>query len=444
MQLFFLTFSILLTLMLQAADGKVTAGTVTIGGPSHAAAQQGDDHRWKFLGKFGYTIGTGRYEMRLRLQDDKEDKLAPMPDLEVFLDEEWPRADSIAPCNRALEVPARKSHTMLEVGRFGEWGPWTEGAVYQKVRPHIWYFALSDCRDRFAGGILDSNRTSHTMDYEIRWRQFDDSQFSLEMRYMPLATAIALCGLTALFLRFASKARSFQRSLGQLHPVVYVLGFAMALEWISQVLHLIHLRGYSKDGIGFQRIDMLAEVVFMLSQVASASLLIAISQGYTLLGSKSLGAMDMISPIASIVFLLHVVLVAIAKLQGEQSCKYHENEGLVGWILLSIRFSLFAWFRSGVKMLRLTGGFRLAQFLKSFELAGSVYFLAFPVLFLIVQVFAPYLQHPILQTGLLAMQTASWIWLASLFVSRGSFFEVSELSASLLPGGALWQKSKMY
>lgn len=27
--------------------------------------------------------------------------------------------------------------------------------------------------------------------------------------------------------------------------------------------------------------------------------------------------------------------------------KYHENEGLVGWILLSIRLSLFAWFRSG-------------------------------------------------------------------------------------------------
>ena len=27
--------------------------------------------------------------------------------------------------------------------------------------------------------------------------------------------------------------------------------------------------------------------------------------------------------------------------------KYHENEGLVGWILLSVRLSLFAWFRSG-------------------------------------------------------------------------------------------------
>ena len=30
-----------------------------------------------------------------------------------------------------------------------------------------------------------------------------------------------------------------------------------------------------------------------------------------------------------------------------QDFKYHEHEGLVGWILLCVRLSLFAWFRSG-------------------------------------------------------------------------------------------------
>ena len=32
---------------------------------------------------------------------------------------------------------------------------------------------------------------------------------------------------------------------------------------------------------------------------------------------------------------------------GAEDFKYHENEGLVGWILLTARLSLFAWFRSG-------------------------------------------------------------------------------------------------
>eukprot|EP00435_Cladocopium_sp_Y103_P049037 s992_g14.t1 len=36
-----------------------------------------------------------------------------------------------------------------------------------------------------------------------------------------------------------------------------------------------------------------------------------------------------------------------------------------------------------------------------FEVVGSAYFLAFPTIFVLVQVLAPYLQHPVLQTALL-------------------------------------------
>eukprot|EP00933_Yihiella_yeosuensis_P060172 TRINITY_DN6229_c1_g1_i1.p1 TRINITY_DN6229_c1_g1~~TRINITY_DN6229_c1_g1_i1.p1 ORF type:complete len:454 (+),score=67.94 TRINITY_DN6229_c1_g1_i1:85-1446(+) len=416
------------------AHGKLHQGTLTLGGSRTALAanEEGVADRWHFLGKFGYAIGTGRYEIRLKLQGEDAEE-APAPDLDVFLDEEWPRAASLPPCRRAAELPARKSHPLLEVGRDGEWGPWNGGALYQNVRPHIWYFALSDCRDRY--GMSNFNETNYAIDYEIRWRQFDDSELSLEMRYMPTATAVALAILTALFVRFAKKGQRMQRGLGQLHPMVYALGLAMALQWASQALHLCHLWAYSRDGVGHVVTDMLAEVLFMLSQVASASFLIAIAQGYTLVRSK-LDEVELLGPVVSVVALLHVTLVAIGKLQGEASCKYHENEGLVGWILLSIRISLFAWFRTGVQNLRSVSGFKLQSFLKRFELAGSAYFLAFPILFLIVQVLAPYLQHPILQSGLLIMQTSSWFWLADLFVTRGSFFEVSELSSSLLPGGA--------
>eukprot|EP00435_Cladocopium_sp_Y103_P015075 s2113_g3.t1 len=79
--------------------------------------------------------------------------------------------------------------------------------------------------------------------------------------------------------------------------------------------------------------------------VGAASLLIAIAQGYSLL-SSSLSEVELLVPVVAVVSVLHVALVACGKLQTEDF-KYHENEGLVGWILLSVRLSLFAWFRSG-------------------------------------------------------------------------------------------------
>ncbi|CAK9036625.1 unnamed protein product [Durusdinium trenchii] len=322
---------------------------------------------------------------------------------------------------------------MLSPGQFGIWGPWEVGMLYQTVRSHIWYFALSDCPDELLLSMPGNKNFSYTVDYEIRWRQFDDSELSMEMRYMPMATVLALLILSAMACWFAAKSQSLRRTVGKLHPVVRSLLLAMGLQWTSQALHLLHLLDYQKDGRGLQLADGLAEVLFMLSQVGAASLLIAIAQGYSLVRSK-LGEVELLVPVVVVVTVLHVALVAIGKMQSEDY-KYHENEGLVGWILLLVRLSLFVWFRSGIHQLRATGGMKLQSFLQMFEIVGSAYFLAFPTIFVLVQVLAPYLQHPVLQTTLLAVQTASWLWLADLFLSkRGSYFEISELGASMLPG----------
>jgi len=103
-------------------------------------------------------------------------------------------------------------------------------------------------------------------------------------------------------------------------------------------------------------------------------------------------------------------------------------------VLLAARLALFGLFTKGVMELKLTAGLRLQSFLRRFQFAGSAYLLSYPMLFLVVQGFAPYLRHPLLQIGLLTAQTCSAFWLASLFLSKGSFYEVSTLSDSLLPG----------
>jgi len=171
----------------------------------------------------------------------------------------------------------------------------------------------------------------------------------------------------------------------------------------------------------------------MLSQVLQTTLLIAIAMGYTLLPSTQ-NSMMVVKLLVASSLIIHAVLVSFGNMQEESASKYHENEGAVGWVLLTVRLMLFAWFLVSTQASQNASGPKLQSFLQRFRIAGSMYFLAYPLLFVIVQIFAAYLQHPIMQIGLLAMQTISNVCLSKLFLSRGAYFEVSSLGSSFLPG----------
>jgi len=418
-----------LLLLLPFAEAKVEFGTARLGGGDGEAL-------WHYTGKFGYAVGAGSYDVRLRLRAPPSE--VTTVNLEVYLDEDWSRAERLSPCRRAVQAPARKTMVLRATG--GEWSVWTGGTLEQSVRSHIWYFALSKC----TGGHMASNATIE-VDYELRSLQFDSSELSVELRYMPAATVLSVLCLTGYLLRFGVQCWRFQQSVGMVHPVIRALAGAVLLQWTAQVLHLSHLLAYERDGIGFPSQEVTADMLFMLSQVVSATLLIVIAQGYTLLQAKE-AELSAIKPVAALVALLHMVLVGHGKMQGDHSQKHHENEGIVGWALLLVRLLLFVWFAIGVRVLKQKGGFRLQHFLNRFMFAGSLYFLSYPAIFLLVQAFAPYMRHPILTIALVAMQTASSFWLSDLFFSRGAYYEVSSLSGSLLPGGtggsspASWKK----
>jgi len=254
------------------------------------------------------------------------------------------------------------------------------------------------------------------------------------MMYMPAVSFFAFVCLTAFLGAFAARCCNFERSSGALHPVIRVLAVAVVLQWAAEAFNTFNLFSYRKTGLSLPLADGLAEVCFVLSQVVNSTLLIAIAHGYTLRHSN-FGQSSLLRPTAIVLAVLHVLMVGFDKVQGDSSDKHHENEGLVGWAILLARVLLYAWFLAGVQAMRERAGLKLQNFLQRFQLAGSAYFLAHPVIFVVVQALAPYLQHPIMEVGMLTMQTASAVWLADLFLSRGAYFEVSHLSASLLPGG---------
>lgn len=401
---------------LAGADGKLQTGTVLL-------AADGDG-QWQFLSKFGYAIGTGSYDLRLRLRPSASGTVLPRVDLDVYLDEEWDRARSLPVCRRSAEAPSRIKHHRVGLGGAGHWGPWQSSTVHQAVRTHIWYFALSDC---------SGPRPAYSLDYEVRFLQFDGSELSFEHRLLPAVDLAALALLTGFAWRLAGKCGAMRRRTGSLHPVVQGLGAAVALQWLAQALHVLHLWTLRWDGVGLGRCDALSGVLFMLSQVTSGTLVLAISRGYTLLPSRA-GEWRRLRPLAAALATLHVLLVCLGRLQGETADTHHEHSGSLGAALLLARVLLQAWFVGGVRELRAKGGFRLAPFVDRFQLAGSAYLLAFPAIWAVAQLLAQYLRHLVMHVGLLGMQTAAAFWLAELFLSRGGYFEVSELSAPLLPG----------
>jgi hypothetical protein len=346
-----------------------------------------------------------------------------------YLDEQWLDVEALEnDCDRAKKARKTKS---IELSPSGNWSEWERGSVRQTMRPHIWYYALSDCN-----GTL--RNSTHRIKWEMQFEQEGGSEFSVEMRWMLPANIIFLAGFTLFFRVFFQGARQFARSAGSTHPVIWTLCGTMAVQYLAQVLHTVHLWRYRSNGSGIKAFEVISEVLFMFSQVSQASLLIIIALGYTLLQSK-LGELDLVIPASFLAALVHMLLVGFGKLQDDESYKYHENEGVPGWILLVMRLLLLIWFLWAVQS---TGNaaknnVQLRAFLTQFRAVGSLYFLAYPAIFMVTKCFAPYIQHGVMAIGLMCMQLGSNVWLAALFLTRGRYFRVSTLSMSELPCGRI-------
>lgn len=390
----------------------VTRGVVNIGGDSV------EDH-WQFLAKFGYGLGRSTWQFKARVKSDSPLQNKVPVRLEYAVDDKWIEATKSATPKCSFPI-ASKDFRALDLGT--EWAS-GHGGITHNVRSHIWYFGVSRCGRANVTEPVE-------IEYELVFRQPDGSELGVELRLMPGAVLLAVLCLSGFLIHFAVRCQRFMQSAGTLPPVIVALAVSVLLQWAAQVLHLYHLEVHEKAGISESFSETLADMLFMLSQVASCTLLLAIAEGYTINGNDARSS----APVAAIVAALHVMLVGHGKLQGEHANAHHGMEGGAGVGILAMRLVLFVVFSLRLKALSQTGGFRLEGFLKQFRVAGSVYLLSFPAIYLIGALFAPYLRFPVIHVGQVCFQSASALWLADLFLSRGAYFQVSNLSSSLLPG----------
>jgi len=400
------------------ARAKVQTGRISLGGVYKG-------NRWKYASKFGYGLGSGRYSFRVQLHSPKSIVDTTQIHLNVFLDEDWEKVEARDDLCTRHDL-ARETQDLM-VDKAGEWGTWVNGSLHQSVRPHIWYFAVHDCDNAL-------QNFTHRLKFEFHANQEDASEFSIEMQHMLSINLFGLFGFSVFGYVFVTTARAFFKS-SSVHPIVWSLSVAIVFQYLAQLCHTWHLWRYGGDGQGLKGLEVLSEIMFMLSQVIQTSLLILIALGYTLLQSK-IGELDLMIPMCFMVAVIHIMLVGFGKIQDDASYKYHENEGGVGWVLLVMRLLLYLWFLWAVRSTAAEGGMKLQQFCRQFQAAGSVYFLAYPVIFLVTKQFAPYLQHGIMASSLMLMQMGSNFWLSALFLRKSDYWKVSTLNSSELPGGA--------
>lgn len=422
--------AVAMTQLLLPTEAKFQRGLVKLTGTVDSA------DNWQFVSKFGYSIGVGDYKVRYRLPEWTQGNLEMRPlfssaGFALILDEDWQKVQSMSSCN-SKNLETRRMHE-VPFWEPGMWSSWERGTVSQNIRPHIWYFGISKCNK-------DLTTIPLYLEYELHMTQGNGSEFSIEMCGMMALNFLVLICLVGFAVRYCERCRAFSSSAGKLHEVIWVLSAAIALQFAAQSLHTLHLWSYTSNGVGILVLDLMSEVLFMLSQVIFTTLLIAIAMGYTLLPSRT-SRMAVVKLIAFMSLVVHTALVSFSKMQEESSSKYHENEGAIGWVLLSVRLMLLIWFLFATQASEQESGLRLRSFLQKFRIIGSIYFLAYPTLFVVVQIFAAYLQHPIMQIGLIAMQTISNVCLAELFLSRGTYFKVSALGCSCLPGVGAFDKA---
>lgn len=382
---------------------------------------------WRYLTKFATDIGSGSYSLRakfLKPQDSPDPSLALS--VAIYLDTTWEDAMSQATCGSKLRHS--KVEKMLNLPTNGEWSSEVSGTMTQRVRPYFWYFAIAECN----GKIHENVRVK----FEITVMNSDGSHFSLEDRGLEYAYLIAfLIFLITLSSNIVRLIRRYNKSDSLEGPLLMV-NWAVLSQLSSILFELCHLWAYSYDGKGIVALDFLSQAADLICQLTISVMFILISMGWTI-RYKEFPDVEIYVPVAFLIVVMHLLTAGLGRISDDSYNKFTDYEGVAGILLLLLRLCLFGWFGFSVKQLYRESQGAVAASLWSVSLVATGYFLALPGLALVSRLIAPYLRNRFLVMGNLSCQIVAFVVLTRLLDARSSYYQVSTLSDSVLPGSKL-------
>jgi len=398
------------------ANGRLQALNARLGGPRKT-------NKWRQVGKFAFSHRDASFRIRAQLQKSGKLKENMTLHLEAYREQDWFAAQAMEPCERH-KLAHRSLPFELPLG--GEWGQWTS-ATFDEAVPQLWYFATSYCDPSM-------RKYSHVLNFEFHARQEDGSEFSDESRGSLPWHAVTLVSFAVLVLTCSSLGVNIARRSGSMHPVIWITLTALMSQFSAETFHVLHLARFSYNGVGFKFFEICTNVLSVVSEAVQIWLFLLLGSGYTLLQSK-MGELDVLVAVCAVVVLVHLMIVGFGKLRSDGSFRYHDSEGILELLTLLLRAAMFVWFSVVSMATAQASDMQLRSFVQKLRVRGSIYFLLHPCLSVVTLLFDARLQFVLKSFGLMFVQTAANLWLASMVLTRGEYFRVSSLNTSELPGG---------
>lgn len=403
-----------LSALILLAEGKLATPLVGLS----------EESRWTYVTKAMLAEGRGTWTFRAKMHrpvnDTSEER--PFLSLNIYQDDQWLTALEAPDCLDRLS-PSTEKHIRIPLN--GTWSSPLFGSLHQLKGVHMWHFAISDCAKNLP------EKAKIRVEISIKTRE--GSEFSYEREnvlYVYLVGAITLLwvlgrGNLELWRRYRRTEDWNSREV--------CLGVAIALELLGLVLQFLHLEIYAYNGYGVMLFDFFSQLCYSFSQLLITILLILISTGWTLT-FRAFPAPEGYVPVILLTVILTLGTVAVSKVTADAHSQFSDYEGLAGWLYLCTRLLLWLWFLLNIRSLRPAVQGRTHDFLLSFCLFSSLYFLSMPCAVVLSWLHPPYQRVMVLALAGLIVQIAAFVQLHWLFTDKeGSYYRVSTASEGILP-----------
>lgn len=352
--------------------------------------------------------------------------------LYMFLSEDWRQITDQTECKAKFEM-ARAVYDIT-----GQVGNRTVANIRE---PRVWHVVFADahtCENYDLSEVTSLNY----IDYNIQLlnpdalgnpvEHFSDEETGLLRFYQLLALAYFVLGcicIPRLLEPFSSG--------GPMQLVIQLLSASTCLQAVGAFIMMMHLRKYSRDGIGSPMFEMLSEFFDVLSQFAMLYMLLSLSLGWTLGTTYRNTHLQMISkkPAAKVVGILALVQGALflwEQYQDQTHRLYHAHRTYAGFALLILRIVLAGLFGWNLWVtVSVERSIMKREFYISFTKSCMLWFLCYPVIVLASRIFSEYLRYKIITMSVVLCQSAAVVLLYKLFLSRSLYWEVSALSGTL-------------
>ncbi|RUS84427.1 hypothetical protein EGW08_007811 [Elysia chlorotica] len=356
--------------------------------------------------------------------------------LYLFVSEDWKDAAGDSNCYRRLG----KARAIIRIDSLSRSQP-----VAHYMYPRIWHVVYADLYTCEAGRPTLPEERPNLIQYRIELlnpdclgnptEHFGDQDTGLLKFYQALTLTyfVVACVVAPRLWDSLSKG-------GPMQLVMQLLTCSMGLQFAAACSVIVHFYRYSKDGIGSPGIELLSELLDMLSQLTMLLMLLSLSLGWTLASAHSVCRYSHLrsisqKPAARLVFVLGILqgLLFMWEQSQDQSLRlYRAQRSYAGLSLAALRILLAAMFAVKLRALVAAERSKLKrQFYNSFTKLCMLWFLCYPVVVVCSMLFAEYLRFKLITMGVVLCQSAAGVLLYRLFLSRSLYWEVSALSSSL-------------